>query len=141
MTSAREVRSEERQDDEAEVPCQPRRFVVRESGSEASNLDRDSRRRRKGEGLEPAARRTHRIVVGREDELFPQPAAVLACELTGEGVEVAHPFHGDQEPLVGCEAGCPQLGDLVTEVILQLVDVMAVYCRRACDVCPPFGDL
>jgi len=37
---------------------------------------------------------------------------VLACELPGEGVEVTHPLHGDEERLIGGEAGRDQLGDL-----------------------------
>ncbi len=46
VPSTREIRREERQDDETEVPREPRRLVAREPGSEASNLDRDSRSRR-----------------------------------------------------------------------------------------------
>ena len=66
---------------------------------------------------------------------------MLACELSGQAVDVPEPFHGDQEPLVGGEAGRGQLGDLVTKMILQLIDVVAVDARGACDVRPPLRDL
>ena len=66
---------------------------------------------------------------------------MLACELSGQGVDVAESFHGDQEPLIGCEAGRGQLGDLVTKMILQLIDVVAVDARGACDVGAPLCDL
>ena len=66
---------------------------------------------------------------------------MLACELSGQAVDVPQPFHGDQEPLIGREAGRGQLGDLVTKMILQLIDVVAVDARGVCDVGPPLCDL
>ena len=66
---------------------------------------------------------------------------MLARELAGEAVDVSQPLHRDQEPLVGREAGRVQLGDLVAEMILQLVDVAAVDARGARDVGPPLCDL
>ena len=51
---------------------------------------------------------------------------MLARELAGERVEVAHPLHGDEERLVVREAGLVQLRDLAAKVILELVDVAAV---------------
>jgi hypothetical protein len=66
---------------------------------------------------------------------------VLECELSGQGVEVPHPLHGDQERLIGREAGRVQIGDLVAKMILQLIDVVAVDARGGCDVGPPFCDL
>ncbi len=140
LPSVSEVRGEERQHEQAEVPREPARFFVREIGSEARDLDRDSGGGGKGEGLDPAARRALRLVT-RQNELFPQSAAVLACELAGQGVEVAHPLHGDQEGLVFGEPGRAQLGDLVAKMILQLVDVMAVDRRGACHKRPPLCDL
>ena len=115
--------------------------VVGEAGSEACDLDRDGRGHGEDERLEPAAGRARRLVLTAQDELLPQSAAVLACELPGQVVEVAHPFHGDQERLVGCEADRVQLGDLVAKMILQLVDVVAVDARGVCDVRPPLCDL
>ncbi len=66
---------------------------------------------------------------------------MLACELAGQVVDVPQPLHGDQEPLVGREAGRFQLGDLVTKMILELVDVVAVDARCVRDVGPPLCDL
>ncbi len=66
---------------------------------------------------------------------------MLARELAGERVEVAHPLHGDEERLVVREAGLVQLGDLAAKVILELVDVAAVHAGRARDVRPPLRDL
>ena len=66
---------------------------------------------------------------------------MLACELPRQAVDVSQPFHGDQEPLLGCEARGVQLGDLVTKMILELVDVAAVDAWCLCDVRPPLCDL
>ena len=66
---------------------------------------------------------------------------MLARELSRQGVEVAHAFHGDQERLVVGEPGRVQLGDLVAKVILQLVDVVAVEPGRVPDERPPLRDL
>ena len=118
-----------------------RRLLVGEVGSDACDLDHDSSSHGEDERCEQAAGRALLLVVASEDELFPQPVAVLACELPGEAVEVAHAFHGDQERLIGFEAGGAQLGDLVTKMILQLIDVMAVDARGVGDVGPPLCDL
>ena len=132
---------EERQHEQTDVPREPGRLLVGEAGSEARDLDRDGRGHGEDERLEPAAGRARRLVVAAQDELLPQPAAVLARELPGQGVDVAHPLHGDQERLVVREAGRVQLGDLVAKMILQLVDVAAVDARGARDVGPPLCDL
>ena len=139
---AGEVRGKKRQHDQADVPRQPGRLlVVGEAGSEACDLDRDGRGHGEGERHEPAAGGARRLVLTAQHELFPEPAAVLACELPGQVVQVAHPFHGHQERLVGREADRVQLGDLVAKMILQLVDVVAVDARSVGDVGPPFCDL
>ena len=138
---ASEVRGKERQHEETGVPRQPGRLLVGEAGSEACDLDRDGRGHGEDERLEPAARRARRLVVIAQDELLPQPAAVLACELPGQAVEVPQPFHGDQERLVGREAGRVQLGDLVAKMILELVDVVAVHARSVGDVGAPLCNL
>ena len=93
-----EVRSQEGQNDQAEIPNEPGRvpaLVVGEAGGKARHLDGHGRSRGEQEGLEPAARSARRLVVGCQ-QLLPEPVAVLACELAGQGVEVAHPLHGDQ---------------------------------------------
>ena len=142
LPSAGEVRGEERQHEQAEVPHEPRGFrVVGEARGESCNLDRNGRTRSKDEGLEPATRRACRLVVACQHELLPQSVAVLACELSGHAVHVPQPFHGDQESLIGCEAGRVQLDDLLTKMILELIDVLAVDARGVYDVSPPFCDL
>ena len=138
---ASEVRGEERQHEQAGVPRQPGRLLVGEAGSEACDLDRDGRGDGEDERLEPAAGRARRLVVTAQEKLLPESTAVLACELSGQAVDVPQPFHGDQESLIGREAGRVQLGDLLAKMILQLIDVVAVDARGACDVGPPFCDL
>ena len=66
---------------------------------------------------------------------------MLTRELPGQAVDVPQPFHGDQEPLIGRQAGRVQLGDLVAKMIFQLIDVVAVDARGACDIGPPLCDL
>jgi hypothetical protein len=95
VPSAGEVPGKERQHEQAGVPRQPCWFFVREAGSEACNLDRERRSRGEDERLEPADRRMRVLVVTAQDELFPQPAAVLARELPGEVVDIPHPLHCD----------------------------------------------
>ena len=141
LPPAREVRSEERQHEQSGVPRQPGWLLVGEAGREACHLDGDGRGHGEDERLEPAAQRASRLLVTAHEKLFPESAAVLACELSGQGVDVAESFHGDQESLIGCEAGRVQLGDLVTKMILQLIDVVAVDARGACDVGTPLCDL
>ena len=138
---AGEVAREERQHEQTGVPRQPVRLLVGEASSEACDLDRDGRGHSEDKRREPAAGRTRRLVVPAQDELLPQSAAVLARELPGQAVEIAHPFHGDEERLVGCEADGVQLGDLVAKMILQLVDIVAVDARGVRDVRPPLRDL
>ena len=141
LPSAGEVRREERQHEQTRVPRQPGRLLVGEAGGETCDLDRDGRGHSEDKRLEPAAGCARRLVVTAQDQLLPQSAAVLACELPGKRVEVPHPLHGDQERLIGCEAGRVQLGDLVAKMILQLIDVVAVDARGVGDVRPPFCDL
>ena len=66
---------------------------------------------------------------------------MLPRELPGQAVDVPQPLYGDQEPLIGREAGRTQLGDLVAKMILQLIDVAAVDPRGARDIGPPLCDL
>ncbi len=141
LPSAGEVGGEERQHEQAEVPREPGRLLVGEVSGEAGDLDRHGGSRGEGERLDPAGRRARRPVVICEDQLLPEAAAVLACELPGDRVEVAHPLHGDEEPLVRRETRLRQLGDLLTEMILQLIDVVAVDARGTRDVGPPLCDL
>ena len=106
----------------------------------SADMLHDGRANGEYERLDPAAR-GRRGFLPRPEELLPQPVAVLAGELPGNGVHVAQPLHRDQERLVLLEPGCAQLGHLVPEVVLQLVDVVAVERRGPGDVRPPLGDL
>ena len=116
------------------------RLLVEGVGGEACDLDGDRGPHGEDERVDQAARSGRRVVL-RAEELLPEPLAVLARVLAGDGVEVAEPLHGDEERLVVAEPGRAQLGDLVAEVVLQLVDVVAVDPRSAGDVRTPFGDL
>ena len=137
----REVPGEERQHEERGVPRQPGRLVVGEAGSDAGDLHRDRRGNREGERRKPGACGALCSVVAAQDELLPEPPAVLARELAGEVVDVAHALHRDEESLVWSEAGRGQLGDLVPEMVLELVDVVPVDSRCACNVRPPLRNL
>ena len=66
---------------------------------------------------------------------------MLAGELAGDLVEAAHPLHGDQERLVAGQARVLQVGDLVAQVILQLVDVDRADRLMPLDVAAPAPDL
>ena len=137
-----EVPGKKRQHEQAGAPEKPIRLVAGRLRGQACNLDRNGRRNCESERLEPAAERgTRRLLVTAQDELFPESAAVLACELPGQAVEVAHPLHGDEERLVLAEPGRVQLGDLVAKMILQLLDVVTVDRRGVPDVRTPLRDL
>ena len=66
---------------------------------------------------------------------------MLAGELPGEGIDVPKSLDRNEEPLVGRESSGGQLRHLVTKMILQLVDVVAVDTRGAGDVRPPSRNL
>ena len=84
-----EVGGKKRQHDQTRVPRQPGWLVVvRESGRESCDLDRDCRCHGEGESLDPGVGRSRRLVVVASEELFPESAAVLARELSGQLVDV-----------------------------------------------------
>ncbi len=89
LPSAGEVPGKERQHEQTGVSHQPVRLLVGGVSSEACNLHHDGRSEREAERLEPAARPARRLVVTAQEKLFPQSAAVLACELPGQGVDVS----------------------------------------------------
>src|SRR6185312_14891937 len=105
---------------------------------QARDLDRDGRSDREDERVDPALAEERSLLV-RLEELFPEPAAVLARELTGNAVELTHPLHGDEECLIGREPGRAQLVDLVAEVVLELGDVVAVDGRGLRNMGAPLG--
>ena len=76
-----------------------------------------------------------------QDELLPQPVRVLAGELAGDGVEAPHALHGDEERLVPAGTGALEFGDLVPQVILELVDVGRGDGPVALEVGAPLPDL
>jgi hypothetical protein len=76
-----EIGGQEWQHEQAEVPHEPRRLLVREVSDEARDLDRYGRSDGEDQRLEPPARCSGGLVLAGQDELLPQPAAVLACEL------------------------------------------------------------
>ncbi len=118
----REVRGQERQDEQADVAHQ--RCAVVDPGD--AGLDRDARPDRECEHdreLAPPRRAGVVGVLRNEDELLPQPVGVLAGELAGDGVEVAEALDRDEEGLLVIEAGRVPVGDLLAQVVLELVDV------------------
>lgn len=141
LPSLGEVTSEERQHKQADVAEQPSRFLFRKLSSEACQLNRDARSQGEHERLEPLAGWAPWLVFTPQDKLLPQSATVLACKLSGQGVEVSHPLHPNEERLIGCEAGRVQLGDLIAKMTLQLINVAAVDGLGLLDVRPPLGDL
>lgn len=134
------VAGKEREDQQAEVArlgC-----AVVEPGH--SGLDRnpgpDGERQDHGQ----LAPRWRAGVVGLfrdEHELLPQPVGVLAGKLARDGVEVAQAFDGHEEGLLVIEPGRLAVGDLLAEVVLQLVDVGGGDRLAALDVPAPLLDL
>jgi len=104
--------------DQTQVLREPGWLLVGKAGSDACYLEQDSGSRGEDECLEPAVRCVSCAFVTRQNELLPQPAAVLACELPRQDVEIAHPLDGDQESLVRRETGLREIGDLLAEMIL-----------------------
>src|ERR671914_1331145 len=83
LPSAGEVPGEERQHEQTEVSQQPPWFLFGELSSEACHLDHHGRSQGEDERLEPPVGGARWLVLALQDELFPQSAAVLACELPG----------------------------------------------------------
>ena len=78
---------------------------------------------------------------GENDELLPEAFRVLARELPGEGVEIAHALHGDQERFIGGEPRVDQDRELLPQMVFQLRDVDGVDRLPAAKVAPPLVDL
>ncbi len=79
-------------------------------------------------------------VGGRQHELLPEPVTVHSGEFGGEPVDLAEALHPDEERLVVIEAGGLQLGHLVTQVALQLVEVGIVDRTALGERGAPFAD-
>ena len=118
----REVRGQEGEDEQAQVAHQGRAVV--DPGR--AGLDRHARPDGECEDDGQLAPRRRAGVVGAvryQDELLPQPVGVLAGKFARDGVEVAQALDGDEEGLLVVEAGRLPVGDLLAQVVLQLVDV------------------
>ena len=66
---------------------------------------------------------------------------MLAGELPGESVELAHALHRHQERLVGGESRPHEHRDLLAQVVLELRHVDGVDRLPAAEVAPPLVDL
>ena len=118
----REVRGQEREDEQAQVAHQG--CAVVDPGS--TDLDRDARPDSECEDdgqLAPGGRVGVVGALRHQDELLPQPLGVLAGKFARDGVEVAQALDGDEESLLVIEAGRLPVGDLLAQMVLQLVDV------------------
>ena len=65
------------------------------------DLHHEGRGYGEGESFHPPGRGSPSPRIVAEDELFPQPATVLASELARQGIEVSHPLDGNEEGFVG----------------------------------------
>ena len=91
-----------------------------------AGLDRHARPDGEGEDDGQLAPGRRAGVVGalrNQDELLPQPVGVFAGKLAGDGVEVAEALDRDEESLLIIEAGRLPVGDLLAQVVLELVNV------------------
>src|SRR5262245_59396729 len=67
LSSTGEVRGEEREHEDAEVPDEPGWLVLREPGREPRDLDRDRCREGEPERLDPSAGRARPFVLARDE--------------------------------------------------------------------------
>ena len=75
------------------------------------------------------------------DQLLPEAVGVLAGEFAGEGVELPHALHRDEERLVGRESAGDEDSDLLAQVVLEFGDVHGVDGLPAAKVVPPLVEL
>jgi hypothetical protein len=93
---------------------------------DAADLERDP-------GADPEPQDDRKLLPGRsavmlgilryQGQLLPQSFGVFASELPRHRVEVAETRDRDEEGLVVVEARGPQICDLPSQVVLQLVDI------------------
>ena len=136
-----EVAGQEGQHEQARISQQPRCLFGREPGRHTCDLDRGGRRDGEHECLQPPTVGLLLLTAVGNDELSPQPGAVLAGELAGQLVDCPHPLHRHQERLVGREADLRQISDLSAEMVLQLLQVAAIDRRALFDEGTPLLDL
>ena len=106
----------------------------------------DGQRRGDGEAQDDerfGARGLPRLIggVGGDDQLFPQPLGVFACELARQRVEATHALDRDEEGFVPCQTGFGEHPHLVAQVALELLHVWAVDGPPTAQVRPPLRDL
>ncbi len=135
-----EVAGEEGEDQQAEVarlgcavvePGQP--CLDRNAGPDGEREDHRQLAPRWRTGVVGAVRDEH--------ELLPQPVGVLAGKLARDGVEVAQSLDRDEEGLLVVEPGRLAVGDLLAQVVLQLVDVGGRDRLTTLDIPAPLVDL
>ena len=140
----REVARQEGQDEEPDVAGVETGVLVEVHSEECGHLDGHRRRGREAEcddGVRSRSGLRLAAVGGGHHELLPEAVRVLARELPGKGVEVAHALHRDQERLIGGEPRVDQHRDLLAQVVLQLRDVDGMDRLPASEVVPPLVDL
>ena len=100
-----EVAGQQWQHEEARIPGVEAPGLVHLDPEERRQLDEHGRRHGQSQGDEGirSGPRPRLTGVRGDDELLPEPLRVLASELPGEGVELAHALHRHQERFIGGE--------------------------------------
>ena len=121
-----EVGGEHRQHEQSHVTEEPlgARRAVPEIRGDPCHLHGHGRDH--GEDQHHRPRRGTRVGGRRDDQLLPQPVAVLAGELGGERVDRADPAHRDQEGLVGAEPRALEIGHGIAQVRFELGGIRLV---------------
>ncbi len=81
------------------------------------------------------------VLVGNQDQLFPQTLRMLPRELARESVQAAHPLDSHQKGFVRRQAGVDQFLHLFPQVNFQLFHVRGEYCPATAQVSPPLRNL
>ena len=118
--------------------------LVQSDPEERRHLDDQGRRHRKTEDDDSIRSSPRSWVPGirrDNDELLPEAVRVLARELPGESVQVAHALHRHQERFIGVEPRVDQAPYLLAQMVFQLRYVDGVDRLPAAEVAPPSVDL
>jgi len=149
-----EVRREHREHEKPEVAVEPGRprlpaGAARVAAGDACQLDADRRDGREHQHRDErtaaargvAATVTDPVAGADQDQLLPQPVAMLARELGGHQIHRAEPLHRDEEGLLLAEPGQLELGHLFAQMPLELVDIRRIDRAIAGHRGAPLGDL
>ena len=138
-----EIAGQEGQHEETQIAGVEAVVLVQVDPEERRHLDEHGRRHRKSEGDDGirSGPRPRLPGVRGDDELLPEALRVLARELPGEGVELAHALHRHQERFIGGEPRVHQAADLLAQMVFQLRHVDGVDRLPAAEVAPPLVDL